>query len=54
MGTDYAAPEFEPGATRYITLAGSPMIKCHLGRLMGERKVRIADLARAPGCTEAR
>lgn len=25
------------------------MIKCHLGRLMGERKVRIADVARATG-----
>ncbi len=23
------------------------MIKCHLSRLMGERKLRIADLARA-------
>lgn len=23
------------------------MIKCHLSKLMGERKIRIADLARA-------
>lgn len=23
-----------------------PMIKCHLSRLMGERKLRIADVAR--------
>jgi len=23
-----------------------PMIKCHLSRLMGEKKVKIADLAR--------
>lgn len=25
------------------------MIRCHLGRLMGERKVRIADVARSTG-----
>lgn len=25
------------------------MIKCHLSRLMGERKLKIADLARAIG-----
>ena len=25
------------------------MIKCHLSRLMGERKLRIADVARAIG-----
>lgn len=25
------------------------MIKCHLSRLMGERKLRIADVARAAG-----
>jgi len=25
------------------------MIRCHLGRLMGERKVRIADVARDTG-----
>lgn len=25
------------------------MIKCHLSRLMGERKVRIADVAQATG-----
>lgn len=25
------------------------MIKCHLSRLMGERKVRIADVARETG-----
>ena len=25
------------------------MIRCHLGRMMGERKVRIADVARDTG-----
>jgi len=25
------------------------MIKCHLSRLMGERKLKIADVARATG-----
>ena len=25
------------------------MIKCHLSRLMGERKVRVADVAQATG-----
>lgn len=25
------------------------MIRCHLGRLLGERKLRIADVARATG-----
>ena len=25
------------------------MIKCHLSRMMGERKMRIADVARATG-----
>lgn len=25
------------------------MIRCHLGRLMGERKVRVADVARDTG-----
>jgi putative transcriptional regulator len=25
------------------------MIKCHLSRIMGERKLRIADVARATG-----
>jgi putative transcriptional regulator len=25
------------------------MIKCHLSRLMGERKVRVADVAKATG-----
>lgn len=25
------------------------MIKCHLSRLMGERKIRIADVARGAG-----
>ena len=25
------------------------MIKCHLSRLMGERKVKVADVARATG-----
>lgn len=25
------------------------MIKCHLSRLMGERKIKIADLARETG-----
>src|SRR5262245_53472646 len=28
---------------------GSGMIRCHLSRLMGERKLRIADVARATG-----
>ena len=26
-----------------------PVIKCHLSRLMGERKLKIAELARATG-----
>lgn len=25
------------------------MIRCHLGRLMGERKLKISDVARATG-----
>ncbi len=29
------------------------MIRCHLARMMGERKMRIADVARATGLSRA-
>ncbi|WP_338034443.1 helix-turn-helix transcriptional regulator [Legionella cardiaca] len=30
------------------------MIRCHLARMMGERKMRIADVARETGLSRAR
>lgn len=34
---------------RLIYFLGGLVIKCHLSRLMGERKLKIADLARETG-----
>lgn len=31
------------------SFVGDDMIKCHLSRLMGERKLKIADVARETG-----
>ena len=35
--------------SRSIQEAGAIMIKCHLSRLMGERKLKISDVARETG-----
>ncbi|WP_425459956.1 helix-turn-helix domain-containing protein [Hydrocarboniclastica marina] len=34
---------------RVILFFGEPMIKCHLSRLMGEKKLKIVDVARETG-----
>ena len=33
----------------FLYLVGQRVIRCHLARLMGERKMKIADVARATG-----
>jgi putative transcriptional regulator len=34
---------------KYLHLGGVFVIKCHLARLMGERKMKIVDVAEATG-----
>lgn len=34
-------------------LGGTAMIRCHLARMMGEHKMRIADVAREAGLSRA-
>ena len=33
----------------FLYFVGQHVIRCHLARLMGERKMKIADVARATG-----
>lgn len=37
------------GGARTHEQGGMGMIKCHLSRIMGERKLRVADVARETG-----